>query len=198
MYAAVFTDDITDVEVRIGSSWHTWAYNYDLWKRLGLNNEWLLVHLGSLYFDWRPAPNRDAPSRRIRVEYQKGVAGTQIDLDFIWLIPSDEPATRLIAMRDAFADTGTINCWGYDRTQDFDYQGLERDNETRAYSPLALHGTPMTLLPGVENRLYFVCVSYDVANTYRVYEAHRVAGPANALEMVVTARYLPQHTSPLE
>jgi len=198
VFAAVFTDDITDVEMRIGSSWHTWAYNYRKWRRLGTNNEWLLVRLGSLWFDWRPTANRDAPPRRIRVEYQKGVAGTQIDLDFIWLVPSDEPAMRLVAMQDAYADMGTINCWGYDRTWDFDYEGLEREDETRAYSPLVVQGPPMTLLPGVENRLYFVCISYDVPNTYRVYEAHRVAGPANALEMVVTARYLPQHTSPLE
>lgn len=202
VYAAVKSEDYDNTWYRICYSLGA-GYNIGKWVKQTVDAKWQLIKLGEVDFDPFTRSGVEPEYLLIRVEYDKQ-ADDDAELDFIWLVHKDEPQMRL--------DCGTITdlptgvsiqtlavgmWWAVGRDEDFDYIGAELSTPPVEWDHwLHLRGEAMTLAPNKENRLYFVCITLDDPDD--IYECHAIAGPANALEMIVNIDYLPQYNSPLE
>ncbi len=192
LFVVVYTDDPVNTQYRISWRWGTFGPQVDgSWTKQTATSKWQLLRLGSI--DWDVFFRTPILPQYVNLEihYEKDAADT-VRLDCIWLVPKDEPQMRLEVLTGGWVIIS--NLWAVGRDEDFDYIGREDPAWWR--HRLVRHGEAMGLCPRKENRLYFVCETLDSPDD--IYEAHRIAGPANALEMVVNIDYLPQYISPLE
>lgn len=187
VYGVVYTDDIDNTWFRVRSGITAVGYDEQPWRKATIASKWQLIKLGEVNFDFYRRAGYPAEFLVIQAEYEKDPADTA-RLDFIWPVPKDEPQMYL----DNTSLTQVGEWWAMGQTDDFDYAGAE-DATPEWDHWLYVKGVPMTLAPFKENRLYFVCESYDSPDT--IYEAH---GAATDLQMLVSVDYLPQYISPLE
>jgi len=198
VFAGVYTNDEVNTSFRLGYrlGGSTIFSTPNLWKRVDNASTWELLHLGSINASPMIRAGYNAAHLFVRVEYQKDAADTA-ELDFIWLVPKQEPQMRLecFPTLDNFLRTGTF--WGIGNDEDFDYSGKEDpiDAPTGWKGTLVVHGSIMALEPRIENRLYLTCISWNLGATRKEYECH---GAATDLQMIVNINYLPQYMSPLE
>jgi len=196
VFAAVFTNDHAHTSYRL--SWGRIDPEYtNKWVKQTADNQWELIHLGSIYFDPYIKTGRTMLPENLWVHYQKDTSDT-VKLDFIWFVPKDEDQMVLNALPvDATLTVGLLAAsyhWVIGNDDDFLYIGIEDQVPPRWREPLSLRGKPMGIVPQIENRLYFVCETYENSSGVDIYECH---GATN-LQMRVNIDYLPQYVSPLE
>lgn len=198
VFAVVYTDDEENTQFRLNyRAYDAVAYlTPNPWVKAPKPNDWVLIKLGSINAAPFIRQGYNPAFLYIQVEYQKDAADIA-RMDVLWLVPKDEPQMRL-DVHPALNLLSQGMFWAIGRDEDFDYSGKEDpiNAPTGWKGELTKAGGPMTLAPSLENRLYFVCVSYDVAATAgKEYECH---GAVNDLQMIVSIKYLPQYISPLE
>jgi len=193
VWASVYTADEVNTFYRCSYSiGGVIGFEPNGWVRQRNPSKWELIHLGTLDFDpyvrtgWTPS------RLDIRVEYAKQ-AGDVAKLDFVWLMPRDEPQTILSSPIGLGVQLGDY--WTISECDDFSYLYYEVAAGSLMENPLWVRGDPMTLRPWHENRVYFTCEVRD-AGLDDIIEIHGAG--ANVLQFVVNVAYLPQYISPLE
>jgi len=202
VYGAVYTDDAVNTQFRLRYQLMDLPTHYcepNPWVRTVCADTWNLLYLGSIDFDPIIRQGIIPDCFIIRVDYQKaaGHGGDVAKLDFLWLLRRDEPEMILTCHPIPGNALAFGEFWAIGQTDDFDYSGKE--NTLYAWEgTLNLRGEAMTLVPAIENRLYFVSVSQDPGVAVGEEEQYECHGAADALQMKVNIDYLPQYTSPLE
>jgi len=185
IFAIVKTNDKDNTQYRAFS-----VQQYGPWRKQDVNNKWQMIHLGNINLGHFLRAGVEPVSLSIGVEYAKDIADT-VELDAIWLVPKMEPGLRLESAPQTSLAVG--EWWAIDSTEEFNYDGIERNIPPPSWVIGLNVSGAMTLKPWEDNRLYFVCLTKNVQDT--IYEAH---GAATDLQMIVSINYLPQYISPLE
>jgi len=197
VYAAVYTDDEVNTQYRlsylIGPVTDFMRYQ-NQWVKQTEPSVWQLIYLGTIHHSEFIRAGVTPLELAPLVEYQKDAADT-VKLDFICLLPRDEPETRLTAFIHSTWPVG--NFCTASMNADFDYTGIEDAATNAKLTMVELAGEYMRLEPRRENRLLFVgktAYTGAVPNDTD-YEAH---GAVTDLQWRIYLDYLPQYISPLE
>jgi hypothetical protein len=201
VFGVVYNNDIVNTQYRLSYSnfvafGATPLWFYNPWIKQSVVSTWQLVYLGEVNFDQYLRPGFTAGQAYIHVEYVKDAADT-VGLDCIWLLPKEDPESRLHSVDLDWLPLSTVYFWALQRTQDFD--GEEKEVYGISYwitiGELCLRGDVMTAIPQTDQRFYLCCESASGGSTVRSYEAH---GAANPLQLRVYLDYLPQYQTPLD
>jgi len=197
VFAAVYTDDEVNTQYRLSyliGPVSDFVRYQNQWVKQTEADVWQLIYLGTIHHSSFTRAGVTPQDLIPLVEYQKDAADTA-KLDFICLIPKDEPETHLTAFLHSAWQVGDF-CTA-SKTDDFDYTGVEDPGTNTKFVNANLRGEYMKLEPNRENRLLFVGkTAYTGAVPNETdYEAH---GASTDLQWRIYLDYLPQYISPLE
>ena len=201
VFGVVYANDIVNTQYRLSYSnfiafGATALWYYNPWVKQKDANTWQLVYLGEIDFDQYLRTGFTAGGAYIHVEYAKDALDT-VNLDCIWLLPKEDPESRLHSINLDWLFMSTNYFWTLQRTEDFD--GEEKEVYGVSYwittGELCLQGDVMVGRAQVDQRFYFCCESAVGGSSVRSYEAH---GAAHPLQFRVYLNYLPQYQTPLD
>jgi hypothetical protein len=192
VFARLKTDDIVNTKLRLSTGYvtlHDEIWQITQWKYLEVPDEWQLFDFGCFFIPpIFPITSGLNPNILYKLEYSKDAADT-VECDYIAVLPEDEPISVSDCPNAYSPDAG--DWFILDQSADFDYFAIETTGSFLYRA--TVRGSPLTLRPGVTNRLIFYPDAWD--GTYRVNRADDAVLP---MHMKVWVDYLPQFISPLE